>query len=199
MITKTFQTKEEWLDGRRGKITGSKDIVVKRGTGEKMGFYEILAEKIAKHEEVENPMDRGTSLESEAIELFAEKYNKEVDMSLVIWEREDNHDIAISPDGIIGEEEAVEVKCLNSAQHIKSIVLNTVPDDYEYQILQYFVVNENLKKLYFVMYDPRMPEKLQLKVFEITREEKEKEISEYHEYQKQKLEAINKLVLDLTF
>lgn len=199
MQTKIFETKEQWLEARRGKITGSKDIVVKRGNGEKMGFYEILAEKIAVHEEVENPMDRGTALEQEAIELFAKKYNKEVDTSLVLWERDDSTDIAISPDGIIGEKEAVEVKCLNSANHIKAIVTNTPPDDYEYQILQYFVVNENLKKLYFVMYDQRMPENLQLRVFEITRKEKENEIKEYHEYQKQKLEAINKLVLELTF
>lgn len=176
MITKTFETEDKWLEARLGKVTGSKDIVVKRGTGEKMGFYEILAEKIAIKDEVDNPMERGKTLEQEAIELFAEKYKKEVDNSLVMWEREDNPDIAISPDGFIGKTEAVEVKCLNSANHIKSIVTNEPPSDYEYQILQYFVVNDKLEKLYFVMYDPRMPDKLQLKVFEITRNQKKDEI-----------------------
>lgn len=195
-----FENNEDWLNARMGKITGSKDIVVKRGTGEKMGFYEILAEKIAIHEEVENPRERGNELEKEAIELFSKTYKKEVDTSLVLWERDDNKDIALSPDGFIGETEAVEIKCLSSANHIKAIVTNEPPEEYKYQILQYFIVNEKLEKLYFVMYDPRMPQKLQLKVFEIEKnEETQALIDEYLQYQRDKIEKINKLVLELTF
>ena len=40
MIVKKFETKDEWMEARKGKITGSrlKDIVVKRGIDEKIGF-----------------------------------------------------------------------------------------------------------------------------------------------------------------
>ena len=43
------QNTEEWLEWRKGKITGSRlnDIIVKRGTGRKLGFYEVIAERLA--------------------------------------------------------------------------------------------------------------------------------------------------------
>ena len=159
MKTKTYQNKEEWFDARLGKITGSrlKDLIVKRGTGKKIGYYELIAERIALPADNENPMDRGTRLEEEALLKFEEHTGKNVDNSLVIWEREDNEHIAISPDGIINENEAVEVKCLSSARHIEALLTGELPSEYEYQRLQYFIVNENLKTLYWVFYDPRIP------------------------------------------
>jgi len=200
MRVRQFETKEEWIDARRGKITGSrlKDILVKRGTGEKIGYYELIAERIAEKADDENPMDRGTRLEEEAIEKFSEKTGKQFDTSLVIWEREDNPSIAISPDAF-NETEAVEVKCLSSARHIEAKLTGEYPKDYHEQIIQYFIVNDNLQILHFVMYDPRMPKHLQLIIFEIYRGEIEEEIKSLHEYQTKKLEEINKIVTELTF
>src|SRR3990167_4377512 len=116
MITKTFESREDWLAARRGKITGTrvKDLIVKRGTGKKKAYYEIIAERLATEPDTEEtPMDRGTRLESEGIQKFIENTGKEVDTSLVMWEREDNSSIAISPDGFIGNTEAIEIKCLS--------------------------------------------------------------------------------------
>ena len=38
------ENEEEWMKNRAGKITGSslKDIVVKRGTAKKKGFYQLI-------------------------------------------------------------------------------------------------------------------------------------------------------------
>lgn len=201
MKVKQFQNKEEWLLARRGKITGSrlKDIVVKRGTEEKIGFYEIIAERLATTPEDENAMDRGTRLEDEAIKKFQEKIDTIIETPLVIWEREDNPNIAISPDGFIGEYEAVEVKCLSSARHIEAKLTGEYPKEYHEQVLQYFIVNDNLQKLHFVMYDPRMPEKLQLVIFEVNREQVKEEIEELLEYQKDKLARIDEIINQLTF
>lgn len=201
MQVKKFHSKEEWLEARRGKITGSrlKDIVVKRGTSEKIGFYELIAERIATTPEDENPMDRGTRLEEEAILKFMNETKLSVDKSLVIWEREDNPSIAISPDGIIGKKGAVEVKCLSSARHIEAKLTGQYPKDYHEQILQYFIVNDELEVLHFVMYDPRMPEKLQLVMFQIFRFDIEDEIKEMHEYEEQKLKQIEEIINQLTF
>jgi len=200
MKVKQFITKEEWLEARKGKITGSrlKDIVVRRGTGEKKGYYELIAERIAQPADDEDVMERGHRLEVEAINLFSEQVGKKFDTSLVIWEREDNANIAISPDAF-SEDEAVEVKCLNSASHIEAYLTQQVPDDYEYQVLQYFIVNENLKTLYFVMYDPRMPDKVKLHYFTITRESVQEQVEIYTEYQKQKLAQIDEIINQLTF
>lgn len=201
MKTKIFETKEEWFEARRGKITGSrlKDIVVKRGTEEKQAFYEIIAERIAEEADDENPMERGTRLEEEAIALFEEQTGLVVDKSLVIWEMDNNSSIAISPDGFIGNDIAIEVKCLSSAKHVEAIVTNKIPDEYEYQVLQYFIVNEDLKELRFVMYDPRMPKHLQLVVFEKTRDELSEDIAFYKQYQEEKIAKIEQIINELTF
>lgn len=199
-ITK-FDNKEDWLRARMGRITGSrlKDIVVKRGTGEKIGYYELIAERIATTPENEDAMERGIRLEEEAVQKFTEKTGIKVDTSLVIWERNDNSGIAISPDGTIGDTEAVEVKCLSSARHIEAYLTNKIPSDYEYQVLQYFIVNDKLENLYFVMYDPRMPENLQLNCITVTRDDRQAEISEYLEYQNKKLKEIEDIITRLTF
>lgn len=198
-----FQNREEWLDARGGKVTGSKlsDLVVNRGTGKKKGFYELIAERIATKPDDEKPMDRGHRLEGEAIQKFMEDTGKLVDTSLVMWQRDDDDSIAISPDGFISEgeriEEAVEVKCFDSANHIKAFLTQEIPSDYQYQKIQYFVVNPNLQKLNFVFYDPRIPCKPYF-VIEVYREEVQAEVDEMLELQKTTLAEIDEIVNRLT-
>ena len=172
MKVSKYENREEWLEARLGKITGSrvKDIIVKRGTDMKLGYYELIAERLALPADDENPMDRGNRLEEFAIEEFVKATGKKVNTDLVIWEREDNARIAVSPDGAIEEEdgvvkeavvvatigtrEAVEAKCLKSSHHMKAFLTQEIPSEYEDQAVQYFVVNENLETLYFAFYDP---------------------------------------------
>lgn len=201
MITKLYSTKEEWLADRKGKIGGSSlsDIVVKRGTGEKIGFYQIIADRIAEDPDGENPMERGTRLEEEAIEQVSKIIGKEINTSLVSWARDDNPSITVSPDGFIDDTEAVEIKSLGSAKHIEAIVTNKIPSEYDFQKLQYFIVNDKLEKLYFCLYDPRMPKKHQVKIFEFTRKELEEDIAIYKAYQEEKLAKIDEIINVLTF
>ena len=200
MKTIKFSDKESWLEARKTKITGSrlKDIVVKRGTGQKIGYYELIAERLALPGTGQDPMERGIELEGEAIERFAKETGKKVDTSLVIWMRDDNESIAISPDGFIGTTEAVEVKCLASARHIEALLTGELPTEYEMQAYQYFIVNDKLKTLYFCFYDPR----LSVKDFffkTIKRSEVQEKIEEYLEYQKKILAEVNTIVNQLSF
>ncbi len=74
MIIKKYDTKEEWLAGRQCCITGTtlSDIVVKRGTTKKMGFYQLVADRVAHDPDPdESPMDRGNRLEREAVEKLS--------------------------------------------------------------------------------------------------------------------------------
>jgi predicted phage-related endonuclease len=159
MQIQVFNDEQAWLDARVGRITGTraKDTINKRGGAPKAGFYQLIAERVALPANGENAMDRGHRLEDEAVQRFTKETKKKVNTDLAIWFRDDNEDIAVSPDGRIGQTEAVEVKCLNSAAHIEAILTKEIPSEYEYQALQYFVVNDKLKKLYVVFYDPRMP------------------------------------------
>ncbi len=200
MKTLKFETREEWMEARRGKITGSrlKDIIVKRGTGKKIGYYELIAERIAVPSTDENPMDRGTRLESEALERFEKETGKKLDTSLVICTRDDDESIAISPDGFSGTTIAVETKCLSSARHIEAFLTQKVPDEYEFQRLQYFIVNDKLKKLFFVFYDPRIPCK-DFFYLEIDRKDVQEEVDLYLDYQRTTLQEVNDIVNSLTF
>lgn len=199
MKTLSFETQEEWFEARRGRITGSKDLVVKRGTGKKMGFYEIIAERIGLPADEEAPMERGSRLEKEAAERFEKETGKKVDTSLVMWVRDEDESIAISPDAVVVDEpEAVEFKCLSSARHIQAWHTKSIPSDYEYQKLQYFAVNDDLKKLHFVFYDPRIPS-IGFFVIEVNREDVQEEVDAYLEYQRRELKEINDIVNQLTF
>lgn len=200
MKTSKFEDKNAWLLARRGKITGSRlgDVVLKRGTEPKIAFYELIAEKIAIAPDDENEMARGSRLEPEAMQKFSELLKKKINTDLVIWQRDDNQNIAISPDGFISETEAVETKCLSSAKHIKAFLTQKIPDEYEFQKLQYFIVNDKLKKLHFVFYDPRV---LVKELFYITFERKDlkNEIKQYLEYQNKLLTEVDEIVNKLTY
>jgi predicted phage-related endonuclease len=199
MKVKKYETEEAWLEDRKGKVTGTrvKDLIVKRGTGKKIGYYELIAERIALPPSKESALDRGVRLEDEAVARFAEETGKKVDNDLVIWFRDDNENIAVSPDGSIGEKEAVEVKCLSSARHLEAFMTKVIPDEYEYQVLQYFIVNENLKKLYFVFYDPRMPKDIFW--IEVDRKTVEGQVAEVLALEKAVLAEIDQAERDLTF
>jgi predicted phage-related endonuclease len=201
MKTLKFEDKDLWLAARKTRITGSrlKDIVVLRGNEKKIGFWELLAERLEiGDDQSDNPMQRGTDLEGDAIKAFEEAEGKSVSTDLVIWTRDDNESIAISPDGYIGETEAVECKCLASARHLEAYFNNKVPKDYWFQVLQYFIVNEKLEQLHLVMYDPRIPQKPYFKIT-IDRSEVQKEVEKYLEYQKKVIDEVNNLANQLSF
>ncbi len=201
MLIQKFEDQVEWLTARMGKITGTrlKDLVVKRGTGKKIGFYELIAERIGLPADGENPMDRGHRLEDEAVERYEEMTGKKVDKAMVIWSREDNPDIAVSPDGMIEgteEAEALEIKCLSSARHIEAYLTKQIPDEYHYQKLQYFIVNDKLQKLTFAFYDPRL-KVADFFLIEVNRADVLKEIEELMIVERETLKEIDSIVNSL--
>jgi putative phage-type endonuclease len=202
-ILKQDQNSEAWFDQRKGLITGSKlkGIVVKRGTSKKIGYYELMAEQLATPEAYEDPMERGSRLEDEAIKLFSDTMGKEVER-VGLCVSDFNPRIALSPDGLIKTDgkykEAIEIKCLSSARHLQAHFEQEVPADYKEQAIQYFIVNENLEMLYFTLYDPRITI-LPLVVVEMKREDVEEDIKFYREYQETTLKEIDEQLSNLAF
>lgn len=170
----------------------------------KKGFYELIAERLAVQPDDENPMARGTRLEPEAIARFEEETGKKVNTDLVIFSREDNESIAISPDGSIDPKgkskkitEMVESKSLNSASHIEAYLTKKIPSEYHHQKLQYFIVNDDCEKLFWLFYDPRFSKGLQFFYFEVDRKDVQAEITMYLDYQKALLAEVDEIVLSL--
>lgn len=207
MKTRKFESREEWMNWRLGKVTGSavKNTITLKGEGTKIGIYKavtgsLIGSAALEDENEEKAMMRGIRLEPVAIERF----NKETGKKAVWcnddvgWERDEDSRIAISPDAIIGKTAAVEVKCLSAARHVEALYTKKISKEYEMQMLQYFIVNEELKTLYFVFYDDRFPAGLDFMYLTITRKEKEQEIENISGLEREAVALIRHIVNTLT-
>lgn len=204
-ILKVDQNSLEWLEERKRRIMGSKahDIIVKRGNGKKIGFYQLIADHLAIDDGETSSRDRGHTMEEEALAYFEQHTGLTVDRDCGIWLSDDNDAIAISPDGGIQDKkgdytQAVEIKCFGSALHLQAIIENQVPYKYFEQAIQYFVVNEKLKTLYFVFFDPRVVSR-PIHVIEMHRDELEDDIQYQADYEKDILEQVEYWVEKLAF
>lgn len=179
-------------------------------------IYKLIAQRIAKPI---NPNDyadripegatysamlRGQILEEEARELISEKLGKRIIPGRV-WQSEENEYMICSPDGEIVDDtgkvsEAVEIKCLDSWKVVKAYYEKHPPLDYEAQIIQYFLVNENLQKLYFCIYsDVFTNPELGLQIFELKREDYREKIELTGRVQNATLGLVEREVQKLMF
>jgi len=71
-----------------------------------------------------------------------------------------------SPDGLVGDDGLIEIKCPNTATHIDTILTQSVPSKYIPQI-QWQLSCTNRLWCDFVSFDPRMPENLQLYIHRV--------------------------------
>ena len=199
---------QEWLNDRVKRITGTKlkDLIVKRGTGKKKGFYQLIADRLAKpkvqsgfipegYEIEDNPMARGHRLESDAIKVFKDlMHNLTIDDTPVLCISDENDNMAYSPDALIYDNDplipigTVEVKCLDGANHIEALITKDY-SDFEYQIIQGFIVNPKQEYAYLVYYNPDLTHK-QMHYILITRDEVKEKITEIQEYQNMTLTEV---------
>lgn len=174
----------------------------------KKHFYEIVADRVARpvapndyedrlNGEPFTMMARGHILEPEAIAAFEEKTGKKVDEDSVVWVSDYDENAYVSPDGAITDKdgkvrEACEVKCLSSAEVIKCFDEHCYPREYEPQVLKYFMVNEDLETLHFIIFTDLIPG-LELQVFDIDRNDVEERLAEARAFEKASLKRIDEL------
>ena len=102
-----------------------------------------------------------------------------------------------SPDGLVGEEGGVEIKCPNTATHIETI-LGEEPAKKYYDQMQWQMACTGRKWCDFVSYDPRMPEHLKLLVKRVERNdvyiaELEREVSQFLAEVDDKVKKLNEI------
>jgi len=158
-----IQGSPEWHLLRLGMVTGSrfKDAQAqnrqKTGPGETSIKYmaELIAERI-KLEPAESytseAMQWGTATESEARMHYQEATDNIV--TQVGFVQRDEY-VGCSPDGLVGSDGMVEIKCPNSATHLKYVMIGGLPRDYEVQVQGNLWVCER-QWCDFVSYDPRL-------------------------------------------
>jgi exodeoxyribonuclease (lambda-induced) len=75
-----------------------------------------------------------------------------------------------SPDGLVGDLGMVEIKCMTTANHVDAILNNTPPSQYIAQC-QFQMACAGRLWNDLTLFDPRLPDILQLKVFRIERDD----------------------------
>lgn len=176
------QGTQEWLDCRIGKLTASKlnDALAMTKTGESATRInhrlELVAERFTQTKTAyftNSAMQWGIDNEPLARAAYESYYIENVELIAFV----DHSEIAMtgaSPDGLIGKDGLIEIKCPNTTTHLTYINENVVPERYKKQ-MTWQIVCTGRKWCDFVSFDPRLPSKLQLFVirYEPTEEEKE--------------------------
>ena len=157
------QGSAEWLAMRLGKVTASKvSDVLSKGRGSapsKMSetyMIELIAEVLTGNSKpfFENDAMRwGTETEPQARAMYAVN-NDFVDVKEVAFV-EHNEQVGISPDGLIGEDGLLEIKCPNTTTQIKRALSNDYSADYKAQIQMQLWVTER-EWCDFLSFDPRL-------------------------------------------
>lgn len=169
----------EWLAARAGKVTASRIsavmATVKSGEAATRRDYraELVVERLTglpTEDGYTNAlMQWGT--EQEPFARAAYEIRKDVMVSRVGFVIHPHIPLAgASPDGLVGTDGLVEIKCPKTATHLSYILDNSVPNTY-YNQMQWQMACTEREWCDFVSYDPRMPEHLQLFVVRCNRDQ----------------------------
>ena len=163
------QRTDEWFASRLGKATASRiaDIIAKTKTGPSASrenyAVQLVLERItqSKGESYSNAaMQWGTETEPLARQAYELKRGLFVDEVGFI----DHPTIAnsgASPDGLVGTDGLLEIKCPNSATHMETLVTRKIPQKYIPQ-MTWQMACTGRSWCDFVSFDPRFPEHLQI-------------------------------------
>ncbi len=192
------QQSPEWLHIKKGKISGTQlKGIMGTARARQEAIYDIIGErlKVGVDDVYEHPIDRGNRLEPFAIAAYEMETGNAV-QRIGFAEHEEEQYMGNSPDGIIGDEGAIEVKCPEHKNYVKIWLTNEIPDDYIWQVVQYFVVNEKLQWLDFVAYNPDIPVH-SMHIIHVTREELADQIKDADAKEREFLGEINGILSNI--
>ena len=169
-VITTEQNTKEWFDARCGKL-GASDLsralkMLKKGESSKdREDYkaELIAEMLSGNptEHYVSPaMDWGR--ENERIARAEYTFQTGIEVEQTGWVLHPTMDRwGCSPDGLCEADGGLEIKCPNTATHIKWIRDGVVPEQHRDQMYGCMIVCER-KWWDFASYDPRLPERFRL-------------------------------------
>lgn len=160
------QGTEEWKLARLGKVTASRvsDARAKAGTATRANYIaDIITERLTGSpiESYTNAyMEWGTANEPLARAAYEIKTAIWVEQVAIV-----NHttipNFAASPDGLVGMEGLLEIKCPKTSTHLNWMLKGTVPSEHKNQMLAQLACTGR-KWVDFLSFDPRLPEHLQM-------------------------------------
>jgi len=167
----------EWHQARLGRVTASRvaDIMATTKSGpaasRKNYMMELLCQRLTGNREesyINAAMQRGTDLEPFArIAYEAHHCMDVVEVGFVL--HLSIPAFGASPDGLVGTDGQIEIKCPNTAQHVEFLRTGKPEGKYIIQ-MQAQMACTGRDWCDFVSYDDRLPEALQYKKVRITRD-----------------------------
>lgn len=150
-----IQGSNEWLAARCGLLTASEmklivtpTLKVASNDKERSHLYELLAQRVTHHVEphyVGDDMLRGMEDEIEARILYAREYAPVQEMGFITNDKW-GFTLGYSPDGLVGDDGAIECKSRRQKFQVETIVENvaegSIPADYVLQIQTGLLVSE---------------------------------------------------------
>ena len=187
------QGSPEWLDARKGVITWTRlaKVLSKKADTRKGLIYELIAEKIAPTPEWVKTvaMERGNIIE----EIVKENY-PDIESAWFILKYDW---LWLSPDWLVREAgmytKAVEIKSPEPKNFVKYRIEKEIPEEYFWQVVQYFIVIDELESLDFIIYNPEIYDKhFRMTKITVTRDE----MSQFIQQAKQALTVFREEWLD---
>ena len=168
----------EWHAARCGKVTASRvaDVIAKTKTGYGASRANYMAELIAERltgaqadRFTNGAMQWGTEKEPEARAYYEFVTDRAVELVGFV-EHPNLNMCGASPDGLVGDDGLVEIKCPNTATHIDTLLGQAVPTKYVTQ-MQWQMACTGRQWCDFVSYDPRLPDSMRLFVQRVERDQ----------------------------
>lgn len=172
------QGSPEWFAQRCGLVTASRvaDVVARTKTGFGASRANYMAQLIAERltgtvaESYTNAaMQWGTDMEPEARATYEFFTNSTVEPAAFV-QHPSIAETGASPDGYVGTDGLVEVKCPITATHIETLLGGSVAGKYVTQI-QWQLACTKRQWCDFVSYDPRMPASMNLFIKRVPRDD----------------------------
>ena len=178
-MSEILQRTPEWFELRLGKVTASRigDLMAKTRSGYSASRANYMAELAIQRltgSTVEQgftspAMLWGTEQESNARNAYSFFTDNEVNEIAFI-----NHptieQAGASPDGLVGDDGLVEIKCPNSATHLDTLLTGKINNKYLLQ-MQWQMACSGRKWCDFVSFDPRFPEDLKIFIKRVNRDD----------------------------
>jgi len=179
------QRTEEWFQQRLGKVTASRisDVIAKTKTGVSTSRQNYLVQLVSERltgkkgdSFVNQAMLDGIERESAARELYMQTRGVSV-TEVGFFDHPVIKNSGASPDGAVNAEEEgkyaglIEIKCPIETTHTNTLMSKSVPSKYLPQIQwQMASVSPNVKWVDFISFNPNFPDKMQLFVARVERD-----------------------------